>query len=82
MRWWVSRIGWGLAIGSVPVWAATFAVAPFLPWSAAERATLAAALFAAGEVMFWLGAALAGPDVVARFRGRVAKGDVPPEGRG
>lgn len=60
-------IAWFLVIGSFPVWFALFA-APLFPVPAAQRALLAASLAATGEIMFWVGGAILGASVVARFR--------------
>lgn len=60
-------LGWFLVIGSFPVWFALFA-APFLPLPVAQRGLVAAALAFAGEAMFWVGGAILGASVVARFR--------------
>lgn len=62
-RW----IGWTLLIGSFPVWFALFA-APFLPLPAAQRVAVAGGFALAGEAMFWIGGAILGASVVARFR--------------
>ena len=43
-------------------------VLPFLPLSLTERAIGAAGLVVMAEVMFWVGAVLAGHEVVRRFR--------------
>jgi NADP-dependent 3-hydroxy acid dehydrogenase YdfG len=63
----VRAIGWTLVIGSFPVWLCLF-VAPFLPIPPARRVLVAAGFAAAGEIMFWIGGAILGASVVARFR--------------
>ena len=63
----VKGIGWFLVIGSFPVWFALFA-APFFPLPVAQRGLLAAGFAVAGEVMFWVGGAILGVSVIARFR--------------
>ena len=63
----ITKLGILLAIASVVPWLLLL-VLPFLPFSLAERAILAAGLLVLAEVMFWVGAALAGPEVVRRFR--------------
>jgi hypothetical protein len=56
-----------LAIGSVIPWLLLL-VLPFLPLSLAERAMGVAGLLVMAEVMFWVGAVLAGQEVIRRFR--------------
>jgi phosphate/sulfate permease len=56
-----------LAIGSVIPWLLLL-VLPFLPLSLTERAMGAAGLLVMAEVMFWVGAVLAGQEVVRGFR--------------
>ena len=63
----ITKLGILLAIASVVPWLLLL-VLPFLPFSLAERAILAAGLLVLAEVMFWVGAALAGHEVVRRFR--------------
>ena len=63
----ITKLGILLAIASVLPWLLLL-VLPFLPCSLAERAILAAGLLVLAEVMFWVGAALAGHEVVRRFR--------------
>jgi hypothetical protein len=63
----IAKLGLFLAIGSVIPWLLLL-VLPFLPLSLAERAMLAAGLLVMAEVMFWVGAVLAGQEVVRRFR--------------
>ena len=63
----ITKLGILLAIASVIPWLLLL-VLPFLPCSLAERAILAAGLLVLAEVMFWVGAALAGHEVVRRFR--------------
>jgi hypothetical protein len=63
----IAKLGLFLAIGSVIPWLLLL-VLPFLPLPLAERAMLAAGLLVMAEVMFWVGAVLAGQEVVRRFR--------------
>jgi hypothetical protein len=63
----IAKLGIVLAIGSVIPWLLLFAL-PFLPLSLTERAMGAAGLLVMAEVMFWVGAVLAGQEVVRRFR--------------
>ena len=41
---------------------------PFLPFSVAARGTVGTALIVVAEVIFWGGAALAGPEAARRMR--------------
>ncbi len=63
----IAKLGLFLAIGSVIPWLLLL-VLPFLPLSLTERAMGAAGLLVLAEVMFWVGAVLAGQEVVRRFR--------------
>lgn len=69
-----ARLGWGMAFVSLPVWGAAFAVVPFLPLSLADKAKAAGVALGLGELLFWVGVALAGPELLAWFRGP-PKGD-------
>ena len=62
-------LGWILAVGSVPVWIAVFAV-PTLPLAPQQQVGVAAALVVVGEVMFWVGGSILGASTIARFRRR------------
>jgi hypothetical protein len=77
----VARAGWALAVLSVPVWCASFLVAPFLPLDVPARAALGGGFIGVGELMFWLGAAMAGSEAVAWLRGgwRSPRGPSTPE---
>jgi VIT1/CCC1 family predicted Fe2+/Mn2+ transporter len=61
------RIGWGLLISSVVLWFA-IPVLPFLPISGGQQLAAAAAILIVAEVLFWVGAAIAGPEAVRRVR--------------
>jgi hypothetical protein len=61
-------VAWGAVIASFPIWIAAFAVAPFLPLRAGERAAVAAGCIAVGEALFWIAGFYLGADVLARFR--------------
>jgi hypothetical protein len=63
----IAKLGIVLAIGSVIPWLLLL-VLPFLPLSLTERAMLVAGLLVMAEVMFWVGAVLAGQEVIRRFR--------------
>ncbi len=64
---WRSRLGWWLAIISVPVWCGAL-IAPFLPLSIGERAAIATGAVVAGELLFWAGLLLLGPSIAAKLR--------------
>lgn len=69
------RVGIGLILLSGVFWFSLFAV-PFLPLTLGQKAALGGGLFAAVQVAWWCGAALAGPAAVARlwsWWGRKAK---------
>ena len=61
------RIGWGLMIASLALWA-LLPVLPFLPFSGKVRLGAAGVILAAAEVVFWIGAAMAGPEAARRMR--------------
>jgi hypothetical protein len=58
-----SVAGLALVIVSTALWLGMFAV-PFLPLSLGIAWLLVGALFLSGEVLFWLGVLLVGPDLV------------------
>lgn len=60
-------VAWIAVAVSLPVWLAAFAV-PFLPLEPGPKVAVAAACIAAGEVLFWAGAAVLGSDVIAWLR--------------
>jgi hypothetical protein len=62
-----ARIGVGLILFSGVLWFCLFAI-PFLPLTVAQKAALAGAVFVGVQIAWWSGAALAGPDTVARLR--------------
>jgi hypothetical protein len=63
----IAKVGLALALGSFGPWLLLLGL-PFLPLSAAQKAMGAGGLLVLAEVMFWLGALLAGPAVVQRYR--------------
>jgi hypothetical protein len=65
-------LGAFLLLTGTLVWAGVFVV-PFLGMSLAQGSLLAAGLFVAGEFLFWLGAAVAGPIAVRRLLGRLPR---------
>jgi hypothetical protein len=67
---WMAQAGLGLAIGSVLPWLMLLGL-PFLPLTAAQKALGAGGLLVLAEVMFWLGALLAGPAMVHRYRAKL-----------
>ncbi len=62
-----ARVGVLLLGLSVALWVPV-PVVPFLPLDTAVKVTLGGGLVVAAEIAFWLGAALAGPEVVRRAR--------------
>jgi len=59
---------------------ASLPVVPFLPFENGEKVAVAGGLVIVAEVVFWLGAVLAGPEAVRRIRGRwLRKPDPAPE---
>jgi hypothetical protein len=67
---WMAQAGLGLAIGSVLPWLMLLGL-PFLPLTVAQKAFGAGGLLILAEVMFWLGALLAGPAIVQRYRAKL-----------
>ena len=64
-RW--ARLGVVLMISSLPIWPLLLVV-PFLPLGIAARGALATGMVILAEIMFWGGAALAGPEAARRVR--------------
>jgi hypothetical protein len=64
---WIAKLGLGLAIGSFLPWLLMLAL-PFLSLSIADKALGTVLLLTVAEAMFWLGALLAGQEVVQRYR--------------
>ncbi len=64
---WTERIAAFLVVLSCVFYAGLLAV-PFLAESTGGRATLSGGLIVAGEGSFWLGALVAGPAVMRRYR--------------
>ena len=62
-----ARIGVGLILLSGCFWFSLFAI-PFLPLTVGQKASLAGVDFVAVQIAWWTGAALAGPQVVARLK--------------
>jgi hypothetical protein len=65
------KIGLVLLALSCLLYAAIFAV-PFLGGAIGEKAAIAGGLALTGEGAFWLGAVLAGRDVMRRYRSRLS----------
>jgi len=63
----VTRIGVVLMLGSLPLWL-LLPILPFIGISTAEKAMAATAVVVIAELMFWGGAALAGPAAVRRVK--------------
>ena len=61
------RIGWGLMIASATLWALLLVV-PFLPIAGEQKLAAGGAILLIAEVVFWMGAALAGPEAARRMR--------------
>ena len=64
-----SRFGVALILLSGVLWFFLFAI-PFLPLTVGQKAALAGADFVAVQIAWWIGAALAGPKLVARLKSR------------
>lgn len=64
----VRLLGWAILAVSVVLWTAVVVV-PFLPLSGAQKIWAAGALAVAGEVAFWISAAVLGREAVRRYRG-------------
>lgn len=64
-------LAWASVVLSFPIWGAAFVVVPFLPLGVGEKAALAGACIAAGEVMFWGAGIVLGADLMARIKARL-----------
>ena len=64
-RW--AKLGTVLMVGSLPIWPLLLAV-PLLPLSIAARGAIGTGMVILAEIMFWGGAALAGPEAARRVR--------------
>ena len=62
-----ARVGVILMFASLALWV-VLPVIPFLPMETGAKATLAAGQVVVAEVIFWLGAAIAGPEAARRMR--------------
>lgn len=67
-----SRLGIMLIVLSGVFWFSIFAV-PFAPLTIGQKSIFAGGLFAAVQVSWWTGAALAGPQVVGVIKGWFAR---------
>ena len=63
----ISRIGLAILVLSLVFWA-FFLVIPFLPLSTGRKAAVGGVNFIIAEATFWLGAVLAGKEIVTRFK--------------
>ena len=63
----MTRIGMALMFASLPIWI-VLPVLPFLDISMAAKATASTVMVVVAELMFWLGATLAGPAAVRRVK--------------
>ena len=64
-RW--ARLGTILMVSSLPIWPLLLLV-PFLPLGLAAQGAVATGMVVLAEIMFWGGAALAGPEAARRVR--------------
>ena len=64
----MTRIGVVLMVGSLPLWL-LLPILPFIGISIAAKAMAATVVVVIAELMFWGGAALAGPAAVRRVKG-------------
>ena len=67
-RW--MRLGLGILAISLLFWALLPAI-PFLPLSTGKKAAAGGFVFVIAEVTFWLGAVLAGKEVVQKYQDRL-----------
>jgi hypothetical protein len=67
-----ARFGVALILLSGVLWFSLFAI-PFLPLTVGQKAALAGADFVGVQIAWWAGAALAGPQFVARLKSRFGK---------
>lgn len=63
----MTRVGVTLMVTSLPLWL-VLPVLPFLGISIAAKATVTTVVVIVAELMFWGGAALAGPGAVRRLK--------------
>lgn len=63
----IARIGMLLMLLSMILWFSLFAIL-YLPLTIGQKAALAGADFVAVQIAWWTGAALVGPQTVARIR--------------
>jgi len=64
-----TRVGVIFMGASLALWVA-LPIVPFLPLENGEKAALAGGQVIVAEVIFWLGAVIAGPEAARRIRGR------------
>ncbi len=62
-----TQFGVGLMVGSGVLWFSLFAI-PFLPLTVWQKTALGGAVFAAVQVTWWSGIALAGPRVFEKVK--------------
>ncbi|MEO2019251.1 MAG: hypothetical protein ABGZ53_33370 [Fuerstiella sp.] len=63
-----TQFGVGLMVGSGVLWFALFAI-PFLPLTTWQKTVLGGVVFAAVQVTWWSGVALAGPRMFGKLTG-------------
>ncbi len=68
-----SRFGVALILLSGVLWFSLFAI-PFLPLTVSQKAALAGADFVAVQIAWWIGAAMAGPKLVAKLTAHFRRG--------
>jgi hypothetical protein len=67
-----SRFGVALILLSGVLWFSLFAI-PFLPLTVGQKAAIAGADFVAVQFAWWIGAALAGPKLLAKLKFRLRR---------
>lgn len=72
----VAKIGVVLMVLSCLLWFTLFAI-PYLSLSIGQKAALVGAVIVVVQVVWWTGAALAGPDTVAWIKSRFRRGKKP-----
>ncbi len=67
-----AKIGVALILLSGVLWFSLFAI-PFLPMTIGQKAALTGADFVAVQIAWWVGATLAGPELVVKLKSRFQK---------
>ena len=63
----ITRAGWVLIFASFGLWA-VIPVLPFLPFSTTQQVAALGSILISAEIVFWLGALMAGPDAMRRMK--------------